>query len=90
MRSVDAKIDRALQQLLRDAQDREPDRAIPVIVTVVPGCDLDLLAQRGLEIGRTFSLISAVSGTVRAADVRRLSRLDAVVRIEHDGPISAC
>ena len=86
---MDTKIDRALQQLLRDAQDREPDRAIPVIVTVVPGSDLDLLVQCGLEIGRTFSLISAVSGVVRAADVASLSRLDAVVRVEHDGPISA-
>jgi hypothetical protein len=84
------KIDSDLQARLQAAREREPEREIPVIVTIVPGSDLDLLTQSGLVIERAFELISAVSGTTHAADVQRLAQLDVVVRVEYDGPVHAC
>ncbi|MBN1640782.1 MAG: hypothetical protein JXA09_06080 [Anaerolineae bacterium] len=83
------KIDRALQERLQATAEQEPDREIPVIVTVAPGSDVGLLAQSGLRIEHVFGLISAVSGTVRASDVAQLAQLEAVVRVEYDAPVRA-
>jgi hypothetical protein len=83
------KIDSQLQAQLEAARAEGAEHALPVIVTVSPDSDLDLLAENGLQIARQFTLLSAVSGTVRPADIDRIAQLDTVVRIEYDSPVQA-
>ena len=80
-----AKIQEELAKQLEDAAREESQREIPVIVTITRGADLALLEQRGLKVLHTYENISAVSGTLTAAEVNGLAALDQVERIDYDG-----
>jgi hypothetical protein len=71
-------------ELLKVAEEAEPQQEIPVIVTVKAGENLTALEQKGLKIQHSFKNISAVSGTLPAAEINALSQLDEVERIEYD------
>lgn len=79
------KIDSELSQHLQEALSAEPQREIPVIVTLSEGADIAELERRGLKVHRRFESILAVSGTMTAAAVSQVAALDSVVRIEYDG-----
>ena len=84
-----ARISKGLLQWLREAEQTEPQREIPVIVTTVANADLTELEQKGLKIQRRFENIPAVCGTICAADVKQVAQLDQVEIIEEDGEVWA-
>jgi hypothetical protein len=71
-------------ELLKIAEATEPQQEIPVIVTITADANLTALKQKGLKIQHSFKNISAVSGTLPAAEINALSQLDEVERIEYD------
>lgn len=73
----------------RVEQDRQPNHAIPVIVTCAAGADLQKLAEHGLKVERAFENIHAVSGTATPAALERIASLDCVELIEYDGTVAA-
>ena len=74
---------------VEEAEKEEPQREIPVIVTVTAGVDPGMMQDRGLEVQHVFRSISAVSGTLTAAKIRELAQLDQVESIEYDGTMRA-
>jgi hypothetical protein len=81
---MSAKISNALSRRLNEARTTDPQREVPVIVTIKTGTDLAALEQNGLKIQRSFQNIPAVAGTLAAADVNALAQLDQVEKIEPD------
>ena len=78
------KISPSVLERFNEAATADPQKEIPVIVTVKTGADLAALEQKGLKIQRTFQNISAVAGTIPAAEVRALAEADQVETIEYD------
>lgn len=74
---------------VEQAERKEPQREIPVIVTVTAGVDPGMMQERGLAVQRVFRSISAASGTLTAAKIRELAQLDQVESIEYDGTMRA-
>lgn len=83
------KVSDELLKQLEEAEKEEPQREIPVILTITAGADPATLQQKGLRIRRIFEGISAISGTLTAAEVSELAQLDQVEVIEYDGPVWA-
>lgn len=83
------KVSDELLKQLGEAEREEPQRKIPVIVTIKAGADPTTLEQKGLVIQRIFESISAISSTLTAAEVNELAQLDQVEVIEYDGSIWA-
>jgi hypothetical protein len=81
---MSAKISANLLQRLDEAVITDPQREIPVIVTIRRGADLAALEQKGLKIQRTFQNISAVAGTIPVGEVNTLSEVDEVEAIDYD------
>jgi tripartite-type tricarboxylate transporter receptor subunit TctC len=81
---MSTKISNALSRRLNEARTTDPQREVPVIVTIKAGTDLAALEQNGLKIQRSFQNIPAVAGTLAAADVNALAQLDQVEKIEPD------
>jgi hypothetical protein len=79
------KISDELLKQLNEAAAAEPQREIPVIVTVTAGTDPALLEEKGLKIQRTFQNISDIAGTLTVAEVDPVAALDSVVAIDYDG-----
>lgn len=79
------KISDELLKQLDEAAIAEPQREIPVIVTITAGTDLTALEQKGLKIQRTFQNSSDIAGTLTAAEVNSVAELDSVVTIDYDG-----
>jgi len=79
------KISDELLKRLNEAAVVEPQREIPVIVTVTAGTDPALLEEKGLKIQRTFQNISDIAGTLTVAEVDPVAALDSVVAIDYDG-----
>ena len=79
------KISDELLKQLNEAAVAEPQREIPVIVTVTAGTDPALLEEKGLKIQRTFQNISDIAGTLTVAEVDPVAALDSVVAIDYDG-----
>jgi len=79
------KISDELLKRLNEAAVVEPQREIPVIVTVTAGTDHALLEEKGLKIQRTFQNISDIAGTLTVAEVDPVAALDSVVAIDYDG-----
>ncbi len=86
---MSGKISDQLLKQLEEARKEDPERAIRVIVTMAAGTDPTALEQKGLKIDHIFDSISAVSGTLTAAEVNELAKLDQVKVIEYDGPVWA-
>jgi hypothetical protein len=79
------KISGELLKRLDEAAIAEPQREIPVIVTITAGTDLTALEQKGLKIQRTFQNSSDIAGTLTAAEVNPVAELDSVITIDYDG-----
>jgi len=86
---MNAKVSDEFLKQLEETEREDPQREIPVIVTIKAGTNVDTLKQRGLRIQRLFENISAISGTLTAAGIKNLAQLDQVVLIEYDGPVWA-
>jgi hypothetical protein len=83
------KVSDELLKQLEEAEKEEPQREIPVIVTITADADPTTLEQKGFRIQRIFESISAISGTLTAAEVNELAQLDQVEVIEYDGAVWA-
>lgn len=83
------KINEEFLRQVEESQGGEPDQEIPVIVTVKPDTNLAALQEKGFKVNRSFSHISAVSGTLTAASARLVAELDQVELIEYDGEVHA-
>lgn len=81
------KVSDELLKQVEEAEKEEPQQEIPVIVTITAGTDPMIMQQKGLRIQRIFKNISAISGTLTAAEVKELAQLDQVEVIEYDGPV---
>ena len=79
---MSTKIDTELARQLRDG---EPQREIPVIVTLREGADPAEVERRGLKLHGRIESISAVYGTLAASAVPQVEALDSVKTIEYDG-----
>jgi hypothetical protein len=86
---MSTKITAELLKRLDEAAITDPQREIPVIVTIRREADLAGLEQKGLKIQRTFQNISAVAGTIPVAEVNALAELDQVEAIDYDETASA-
>jgi len=82
-----AKISDELSQELKRAEKTDPQREIPVIVTVNGPINRAELEKEGLRIAHVFDFISAVSGTLTPAQAQALAQSDQVKRIELDGEV---
>lgn len=82
---MSGKVNEALAEQMGEARRLDPQREIPVVVTIKPGTDPAILTQRGLKIEHTFEDIHAVSGTLVADEVDALAQLSEVESIEFDG-----
>jgi hypothetical protein len=82
-----AKISDELSQELKRAEQIDPQREIPVIVTVNGPINRAELEEKGLRIAHVFDFISAVSGTLAPAEAQSLAQLDQVKKIELDGEV---
>ena len=83
------KVSDELFKQVEEAEKKEPQREIPVIVTITAGTDPIMMQQKGLRIQRIFKNISAISGTLTAAEVKELAQLNQVEVIEYDGSVWA-
>ncbi len=83
------KISDEFLKQIEEAEREDPQRKIPVIITIQAGTDIGMLEQKGLRIQRIFTNISAISGTLNATEIKPLAQLDQVVLIEYDGPVWA-
>jgi hypothetical protein len=81
---MSTKISNALSRRLNETATTDPQREVPVIVTIKTGTDLAALEQKGMKIQHTFQNIPAVAGTLTASDVNALAELDQVEKIEPD------
>jgi hypothetical protein len=79
------KMNEALSRQIEEAKTVEPEREIPVIVTVRPGSDLSALEQQGVKIQHVFKNIPAVQGTLTPSVANQVAELEVVERIEYDG-----
>ncbi|MGH9831755.1 MAG: protease inhibitor I9 family protein [Blastocatellia bacterium] len=82
-----AKISDELLQELKRAEQTDPQREIPVIVTINGPINRAELEEKGLRIAQVFDFISAVSGTLTPAEAQALAQLDQVERIEFDSEV---
>jgi hypothetical protein len=83
------KINEELKKRIEEILKTDPQREIPVIITTKPNANLDELKKKGLKIQHTFENISAVSGTLPAAEVKKLAPSDEIESIEYDGEMWA-
>jgi hypothetical protein len=81
---MSTKISTNLLKRLDEAARADPQREIPVIVSIRGGADLAALEQKGLKIQRTFQNISAVAGTIPVGEVNTLAEVDEIESIDYD------
>lgn len=82
--TMPGKIDSQLQTRLDEAASQDPQREIPVVITLKVGADVTALERTGMKVQRAFEAIPAVAGTVTASQARQLAQLDQVELIEAD------
>lgn len=86
------KISEELSQRLSEVENEAEaasQKELPVIITLKEASDLAPLEEQGLKVQRTFDNISAVAGTLPAAAVKSVARLDEVEHIDYDGEFQA-
>lgn len=81
------KIDEPLMQQLQQAEPA--DRAIPVIISLKSKDQVAELQRRGVKVTRVYETITAVAATATPAQIREISQLDGVERIEFDSEVRA-
>jgi hypothetical protein len=77
-----------LLQLCEAAEESEPQREIPVIVTLSDWGRRSEVEARGMRVVHWFERISAVAGMVTAAQARAIAALAPVESIDLDGQVS--
>ena len=83
------KIDVELLQEVERFELTEPEREIPVIVTLNGWSRRAELEEKGLRVAHAFETISALSGTLKPAEVTDVAQLEQVESIEFDGEVRA-
>lgn len=86
-------VDDATERLPRtEDTTAEPEREVPVILSLASKADITLLEAEGFKVTQKFEAINAVAGTL-PADKQKILRFaeDApdVERIEYDGEVRA-
>jgi hypothetical protein len=84
-----ARIDAELLKEIERFEITEPKREIPVIITVNDWTRRSELEEKGLRVAHEFEIISAVSGTLKPAEVSNVAQLTQVENIEFDGEVRA-
>jgi hypothetical protein len=83
------KMSEALSREIEETKNVEPEREIPVIVTIRPNSDLSVLEQWGVKVQHIFKNISAVRGTLTPVVANQVAGLEMVELIEYDGEVHA-
>jgi hypothetical protein len=83
-----AEISDELRRRFRARAD-DPDHREPVVVTLHRHADTAVLSQAGLQIRHVLRARPIVTGTLDAAALEQLAKLDVVARIEPDGEMHA-
>lgn len=83
------KVSQELAAEVDNARETQPDREIPVIVTIRPGGELTELKQKGLHVRQVFDNIPSVAGTMKASDIDQLAESEQVQIIELDSQAHA-
>ena len=86
---MSSKINDELRTECEHASDNEPQRQIPVVVTLNDWSRRGELKHSGLRINNEFESINAVAGTLTCDQVKKLAELDHVGKIEFDGEVKA-
>lgn len=79
------KINAELSNECKRVAETEPQKEIPVIITVTDWERRSELEAKGLQVSHSFEGILAVAGTLTCAEVEAIAQLDQVERIEFDG-----
>jgi hypothetical protein len=82
-----AKISPELLRECERTEQTEPQREIPVIITVTDWARRSELDEKGLRVSHAFENISAIAGTLTCAEVEAVAQLDQVEIIEFDGEV---
>jgi len=77
-----------LAQECERAKQTNPQREIPVIITISDWARRAELEEKGLRVNHSFENISAVAGSLTYAEVDAVAQLDHVERIEFDGEVT--
>src|SRR5215218_5042123 len=85
------KIAEDLLNKIQEAEKRDPNERVPVIITFESNFRLDVsaLKQEGFDIKNKFSEINAVAGTIAASGVKKLAERNDVKIIEYDSKVYA-
>jgi hypothetical protein len=83
-----AEISDELRRRFRARAD-DPDHREPVVVTLHRHGDTAQLSQAGLQIRQVMRARPIVTGTLDAAGLEALAKLDLVARVESDGDMHA-
>jgi len=83
------KINSELQAECEHASQNEPQRQIPVIVTLKDWARRGELEHSGLQVNNEFESIQAVAGTLTCDQVKGLAELGHVDKVEFDGEVRA-
>lgn len=86
---MSTKISEELSKRLKEAGEASTTKELPVIITVEENSDLDALQEKGFKLQHRFEIINAVAGTVPAAAVGEIARLEQVQQIDYDGEVQA-
>jgi hypothetical protein len=86
---MSAKISAELSRRLKEVGEASAEDELPVIVTIKKDSDLAALKKKGLKIQHAYENIDAVSGTLPAAAVSSVAKLDEVQLIDFDGEVHA-
>jgi len=84
---MSGKIGEELLVKLEAVLASDPQRKIPIIVTLNPGADISILDNKGMDIQRVIESVSAVAGVLSASEIEEISLLEEVNLIEYDGTV---
>jgi hypothetical protein len=86
-----AEIAKELLNRIEDTEKSNPNERIPIIITFEPNFSLDVstFEREGLDVKYSFPEINAVSGTITAADAKKVAKQKGVKVIEYDSKVYA-
>lgn len=86
---MSGKINAELMAECESAGRADPQKEIPVIITVNDWSRRGELERLGLRVNHSFENISALAGTLTCDEVKTIALLDHVDSIEFDGEVRA-
>jgi len=86
---MSSKINAELKAECERVGQTEPQKEIPVVVTISDWSRRAELEHSGLRVNHSFENISAVAGTLPCDKVKAVAELDHVERVEFDGEVRA-